>query len=269
MLFRSHDAVGHVLVGAEGARLPEHGVDESRLAVVDMGDDGDIAEVFAASHLSTLRGGRALPEIGERAAMTFYADIPARRNRQILGDLWLVAWSALWIWAALRLHDLVMNLAAPGLALADGATSLSDSIANAGETVASVPMVGEGLSAPFTSMSDAALSIAAAGQSTADAVSLLARFLSIALAVLGIAAFAMFWIPIRVAFIRRATAARALVDANEDLDLFALRAMARQPLTALARISDDPAGAWRRGDRAVIDALAALELKSEGLRPPA
>ena len=103
--------------------------------MVDMGDDGDIAEVFAASHLSTLRGGRALPEIGERAAMTFYADIPARRNRQILGDLWLVAWSALWIWAALRLYDLVMNLAAPGLALADGATSLSDSIANAGETV--------------------------------------------------------------------------------------------------------------------------------------
>ena len=58
------------------------------------------------------------------------------------------------------------------------------------------------------------------------------------------------------------------VDANEDLDLFALRAMARQPLHVLARISDDPAGAWRRQDRRVVHALATLELKEEGLRPP-
>ena len=36
------------------------------------------------------------------------------------------------------------------------------------------------------------------------------RWYTIALAVLGIAAFAMFWIPIRIAFIRRATAARAI-----------------------------------------------------------
>ena len=42
---RVHDAVGDVLVGAEGAGLPEHGVDEGRLAVVDVGDDGDVAEV--------------------------------------------------------------------------------------------------------------------------------------------------------------------------------------------------------------------------------
>ena len=44
---RVHDALVDVLVGAEGARLPEHGVDERRLAVVDVGDDGDVAEVFA------------------------------------------------------------------------------------------------------------------------------------------------------------------------------------------------------------------------------
>jgi hypothetical protein len=200
--------------------------------------------------------------------MTFYADLPARRTRQILGDLWLVGWSLLWIWAAFRLHDLVMNLATPGLALADGATSLSQSISSAGQSVSQVPMVGESLAAPFNGMSDAAESIASAGQSTADAVSVLARFLAISLAVLGIASFAMFWVPIRIAFIRRATAARRFVDANEDLDLFALRAMARQPLTALAAITDDPAGAWRRGDRAVIDRLAALELRTEGLRPP-
>lgn len=201
--------------------------------------------------------------------MTWYSEIPARRTRQIAGDVWLVAWSALWIWVALRLHDLIMNLAAPGLAIAQGATDLAVSIEEAGASVASVPLIGEVIGAPFDGMADAALGIADAGQSTADAVALLARFLSIALAVLAIMSWAVVWVPIRIAFIRRATAARRLVDANDDLDLFALRALARQPLPALARISDDPAGAWRRGDRQVITALASLELRSEGLRPPA
>ncbi len=58
------------------------------------------------------------------------------------------------------------------------------------------------------------------------------------------------------------------MDAGEDLDLFALRALAHQPLHVLARITDDPAGAWRRGDRAVTDRLAELELRANGLRLP-
>jgi hypothetical protein len=201
--------------------------------------------------------------------MTFYADIPARRARQLAGDIWLVVWSLLWIWAAMRLYDLVMNLAAPGLAIADAATDLSENIASAGESISQVPLVGETLGSPFEGMSSAAMSIADAGQATADAVTLLARFLSISLAFLAIMSFAVIWVPIRIAFIRRATAARRFVDAAADLDLFALRAMARQPLHVLARIDDDPAGAWRRKDARVINALAELELREEGLRLPA
>jgi len=200
--------------------------------------------------------------------MVLYSEITARRARQVTGDVWLVLWSALWIWAALRLHELVMNLATPGLAIAESATDLAGNISDAGDSIGQVPLVGDTLSAPFDGMSSAALSIADAGQATADAVSLLARFLAVSLAVLGIMSFAVFWVPIRVLFIRRATAARRFVDASEDLDLFALRAMARQPLHVLARISHDPAGAWRRQERQVIDALAALELREEGLLPP-
>ena len=54
-----------------------------------------------------------------------------------------------------------------------------------------------------------------------------------------------------------------------DLDLFALRAMAAQPLYVLAEISDDPVHAWRSGDREVINKLAEVELKRDGLRLPA
>jgi uncharacterized protein YqkB len=42
---RVHDPVDHLLVRAEGAALAQHGVDERRLAVVDVGDDGDIPEI--------------------------------------------------------------------------------------------------------------------------------------------------------------------------------------------------------------------------------
>ena len=206
--------------------------------------------------------------------MTFYSDIPARRARQLAGDIWLVAWSALWIWAAVRLHELVMNLAAPGVAIAEGVGDLAANLDAARDSVGGVPLVGDALAAPFAGMGDAATAIAAAaiaaaGQAEVDAVTLLARFLSISLAVLAIASFAAIWVPIRIAFVRKATAARRFVDAAEDLDLFALRALARQPLHVLARISDDPAGAWRRGDQPVIQALGALELREEGLLPPA
>ena len=45
---------GDVLAVAEGARLPQHRVDERGLAVVDVGHDRDVADVLsAAEHGST------------------------------------------------------------------------------------------------------------------------------------------------------------------------------------------------------------------------
>ena len=73
------------------------------------------------------------------------------------------------------------------------------------------------------------------------------------------------YLPLRYRFIRQATAGRRFVRSTDDLDLFALRAMARQPLHRLARISEDPVGAWRRGDPRVVRDLAALELRDSGL----
>ena len=52
-----HHAIVGRLMGREGARLLEHGVDEGRLAVVDVGNDGDVAHVGA--------DGRALGRHGE------------------------------------------------------------------------------------------------------------------------------------------------------------------------------------------------------------
>ena len=49
-IVRVHDALGDVLVGAEGTRLPQHGVDERRLAVIDVRDDRDVPDRVAAFH---------------------------------------------------------------------------------------------------------------------------------------------------------------------------------------------------------------------------
>jgi hypothetical protein len=76
------------------------------------------------------------------------------------------------------------------------------------------------------------------------------------------------WLPLRVRFVRRARAAQVFIDAQADLDLFALRAMVGQPMHVISKISDDPVAAWRRGDRDVIRALADVELRRTGLRPP-
>ena len=76
-------------------------------------------------------------------------------------------------------------------------------------------------------------------------------------------------LPARIRFARRAAAGARLVDSAADLDLFALRALAHQPLHVLARISHDPARAWREGDREVTDRLAELELRAHGLAVPA
>ena len=42
-----HDALDDGFVGAKNAALAEHGVDQGGFAVVDVGDDGDVANILA------------------------------------------------------------------------------------------------------------------------------------------------------------------------------------------------------------------------------
>ena len=52
-----HSALGHPLVLAEGARLLEKPVDEGRLPMVDMGNDGDIAKIHGVKITSAGQNG--------------------------------------------------------------------------------------------------------------------------------------------------------------------------------------------------------------------
>lgn len=201
--------------------------------------------------------------------MILYAQTPWRRSRQVVADLVVVAWVVLWVQVGRSVHATVGRLASPGRTLEDAGTSLSDSLARAGDTVARVPLVGDDARGPFTAAGGAADSIARAGVQVQESVEQLALLLGVTIAAVPIVLVVGLWLLLRVRFVRRAAGARRILDSAADLDLFALRALATRPVRVLAGVSDDPAAAWRRGDPEVVHALASLELRALGLRPPA
>lgn len=198
--------------------------------------------------------------------MTLYADLPLRRALQVAGDLAVVLWAWLWIEVAGAVRDATLRLAGPGRRIDASATDLASRLRDAGDRVSGVPLVGDEVRSPFDGAGGAAEGIAGAGRDQVAAVESLAHWLGLVVALVPILLVLLVWLPRRVRFVRRATAGRRFLDARADLDLFALRAMAHQPLHVLARLDDDPAGAWRRGDARVVEALADLELRAVGLR---
>jgi hypothetical protein len=200
--------------------------------------------------------------------MKLYADLPGRRTTQILADVAMVGWICLWAWVGRRVHDTTLELAAPGRTLQDAGSGFRTQMNSAGDAVRDVPLVGDRIAAPFRSAGAAGTSIEDAGTGLVEAVTDLATVLGWVTALVPILVVGLLWAMLRGRFVRRATAAQRFIDDAADLDLFALRAMARQPMRKLATISSDPTGAWRRGDQDTIRALALLELKDLGLRPP-
>ncbi|MFE9652532.1 hypothetical protein [Micromonospora sp. NPDC006431] len=198
--------------------------------------------------------------------MKIYADRFPTALRQLLTDLLVVVWVYAAIRFALWLHDLIEKLAVPGQKLEGAGGGLADNLADAGGKVGRVPLVGDELTAPFTKAAEAARAVAEAGRDQQELVGQLALGLSIAVLVFPLGLVLFGWLPLRVRWMRRAGAAQALAAAPGGRDLLALRALAGQPLGRLARIAPDAAEAWRRGDDATVDALAALELRRLGLR---
>ena len=201
--------------------------------------------------------------------MKLYADLPGRRTVQILADLGVLAWVCLWAWVGRLVHDATMELAAPGRQLQSAGSGFREKMTSAGDSVRDLPLVGDKVSTPFRQVSGTGTTIEKAGTDLVDAVTRLANVLGWVTALVPILIVGLVWLALRGRFVRRASAAQRFIDNAADLDLFALRAMAGQPMRKLAAISADPTGAWRRGDEEVIRSLSLLELKDTGLRPPA
>jgi hypothetical protein len=200
--------------------------------------------------------------------MKLYAESPGRRTRQLLSDVLVLLWTGFWAYAGRQVHDVVEGLRAPADSITSAGRSVGDALTGAGEQAGRIPLVGEQLRDWLTQAAGSGTSLQQAGTSMAETVDQLALGLGLATVLVPVVPVLVVWLYVRVRFVRNATRSQRFIDAGEDLDLFALRAMATQPMRALARVSDDPAGAWRRQDREVIRRLALLELRHQGLRPP-
>jgi hypothetical protein len=201
--------------------------------------------------------------------MKLYSDYAGHRSRQILFDVVALAAMAAWAWLGYTLYSLVMQLAEFGVQMQESGAGFKTTMTDVSDTLSGIWLIGDGIKAPFDAASDAGATLESAGIAQQDAVHQLALGLGIGIAVLPIVTILIFWLVPRVRFAVRAGTAKALLSSPASVDLLALRALSKQKIGAIGAIDPDAAGAWRRGDPEIVRKLAALELKSSGVRLPA
>lgn len=197
--------------------------------------------------------------------MKLYADLPGRRTAQIVADVFMVCWVGLCAWLGHAVADAMGVLRGPGESLDSAGQSISSNMASAADQVAGVPLIGDGLRAPFDAVAGAGGSVSSAGTSFVSAVDTLAKATGIVVAVVPILVVFVVWLFVRVRFVRRASAAAQIVRQPGAVDLLAFRALSRQPLKRLMALGPDPAGRFRAGDPDIALRLAELELRSSGV----
>ncbi|MDA2805924.1 hypothetical protein [Nocardiopsis suaedae] len=201
--------------------------------------------------------------------MKLYADRPARFALQVLADALAVLWIALWIKAALALHDTVAAAGASGTMLADAGDAVDRHMGDAADAARQVPLAGDSLASPLTSVGEAGASLGDAGRSLQESIASSAVILGLLTAFLPIVVLLGTWLPARLRWIRQASTARSAgaLKGRAGERVLALRALASARPARLAAVRDDPVEAWRDDDEEAVRALAALELRRLGLRP--
>lgn len=198
--------------------------------------------------------------------MKLYSDFPARRTRQILGDLFAVGLITVWILIGVFVYNLIMGLATFGIQMEDAGGQFRETMTEVSATLGDVPLIGSGIRAPFDGASDAGAALETAGIEQQQLVQTIATWLGVGVAVVPILTILTLWLVPRIRFAVRASTLAKQLRAGASLDLLALRALSSQKLSTVLAVDADPLAAWRRGDPAVVRALAQLELEASGVR---
>lgn len=194
-----------------------------------------------------------------------YSTRPSRLLAQLVSDFAVVVWTAVWLLVGLAVYDAISTIAEAGRQVENGAHGIAGNLASAGHGAQHIPLLGNAVSEPLTSASQAALDIAGAGHDLNTTASWLAVLLAMAVVALPILLAVLPWFLLRLRFFRRKLTVTALAATSAGEQLLALRALANRPPRKLTAVSADPVGGWRREDPFTIRALAALELRSAGV----
>ncbi len=194
-----------------------------------------------------------------------YATTPARLLGQLVSDVVVAFWTAIWVVVGMAVHSAVAAIANFGADVETGANGIAGNLDHAGENAHKVPLIGDALSSPLTAAGGFARDIAGAGAQLNSTATWLAWLLALAVAAPPIMAIAGPWLVLRLRFFRRKWVALTLARTPAGEQLLALRALANRPLAKLVAVHSDPVGAWRSQDAGAISGLAALELRSAGI----
>ncbi|BBY02828.1 hypothetical protein MSEO_33270 [Mycobacterium seoulense] len=184
---------------------------------------------------------------------------------QLLSDFAVIMWTGLWLLVGLAVYDAVSTIAEAGRQVESGAHGIAGNLASAGHGAQRIPVVGDAISKPLNSASQAALDLAGAGHDLDSTASWLAVLLAMAVVAVPILMADVPWLLLRLRFFRRKLTVSALAATPAGEQLLALRALTNRPPGQLAAVSGDPVGGWRREDPVTIRALAALELRAAGI----
>ncbi|MBN9607628.1 MAG: hypothetical protein J0G30_13575 [Actinomycetales bacterium] len=198
--------------------------------------------------------------------MKLYADYPARATRQILGDVIALLIVIGAIVVGVVVGGVISGFAVVGENLRDAGSGFRETMAEVGDTLGEVPVIGGGIRGPFDAASGAGGSISDAGQGIVDLVHAIAVFAGIATALGPILVVVAVWVIPRLVRARRAGQARDLAASPDGAELLALRALASRPVRELTSVDRRPLEAWRQGDRGAIRGLAQLELRRVGVK---
>ncbi len=194
-----------------------------------------------------------------------YATTPTRLLGQLISDIVVITWTALWVLVGMAVHSAVSAIAEVGRQVQEGANGVADNLNSAGDSTDDFPLIGDALAKPLRAASEAALDIAGAGQSLDNTATWLAWVLALAVAAPPILFVAMPWLFLRIRFFRRKWIAITLARTPAGEELLAMRALANRPLGKLIAIHEDPVKAWRSHDTVAIRGLATLELRAAGV----
>lgn len=194
-----------------------------------------------------------------------YSTRPGRLTAQLFSDFAVVVWTVLWLVVGLAVYDAIATIADAGRQVESGAHGIAGNLASAGHGAQHIPVVGDTISKPLDSASQAALDIAGAGHALDSAASWLAVLLAMAVVALPILIAVVPWLLLRLRFFRRKLTVTGLAATPAGAQLLALRALTNRPPRKLMAVSTDPVGGWRRDDPVTIGALVALELRSAGI----